>query len=367
MTGSRDVPCEAACYGSTADGRPVSRYTLRNGSGMMLRVLSLGGIVSELHVPDRDGRMANVVLGCDSLKAYRGPAAQCHFGGLIGRFANRIAGAQFRLDGQTHRLEANDGVNTLHSGAACFDTALWRIAPLAIADGAAVRLHHRSPHGEGGFPGTLDVQVTYRLLDDRSIVIDYAAQCDAPTVLNLTNHSYFNLAGHGAGDVLDHRIAIAAERFTPIDAAMIPTGEIAPVDGTPLDLRRMQRIGDRLRDTHPQMLRAHGYDHNFVLDRGDETAAPILAARVHEPQSGRVLEVLTSQPCVQFYSGNFLDGSIAGAAGASLRQSDGFALETQAFPDAPNQPQFPSTRLAPGETFVARTVWRWRTDAEQAV
>ena len=352
---------ETAAFGATREGQPVTRYTLRNRSGIAIAFISLGGIVTRIEAPDRAGRIANVTLGFASVADYEQPHAGS-FGALIGRYANRIGHARFALDGTEYRLSANDGDNSLHGGARGFNRAVWTVAARESAAGIGALLTHTSPDGDQGFPGTLRVTVGYTLTANGEFHIEYEAATDRPTVLNLTNHAYFNLAGEGSGSVADHLLQIAADRYTPVDAALIPTGETALVAGTPLDFRRPVPIGARLRSAHEQMRRARGYDHNFVLSKraGGELS---LAARVHEPQSGRILEVLTTEPGVQFYSGNMLTGALVGGGGASYRQTDGLALETQHFPDSPNRPDFPSTVLRPGEVFRSRTVWRFLTDS----
>ena len=344
-------------FGTLADGRDVAEYTLRNVSGMEVRLITFGGIVTAIKVPDRQGRFANVALGFDSLAKYE--AEHPYFGAITGRYANRIGGGRFSLDGVEYRLFKNDGDNSLHGGAVGFDKRLWS----ASENGGAVELAYRSPAGEEGYPGNLDVRVRYSLDDSNGLRIDYAAETDAPTVLNLTNHSYFNLRGEGEGAIYDHILTLNADRYTPTDESQIPTGEIANVAGTPFDFRLAKTIGAGQRSAHPQILAAKGYDHNFVLNRaGLEAGALGLAARVYEPASGRIMEVWTTEPGLQFYGGNFLDATLVGASGRLYRQSDGFALETQRFPDSPNKPGFPTTVLRPGERFTSATVYRFSTD-----
>ncbi|UCM87685.1 aldose epimerase family protein [Streptomyces marincola] len=335
-------------FGRLPDGTPVERWTLERG-GLRVAVLSLGGIVQSLDVPDRAGRRANVSLGFDRLAPY---ADAPYFGALIGRYGNRVAGGRFTLEGREHRLPLNDGGNSLHGGGDGFDRQVWRVAP---AGPAALTLRHTSPAGHAGYPGTLEVRVDYSLTDEGEFRIDYLATTDAPTVVNLTSHIYFNLAGEGSGDIQDHRLSVAAGRYTPVGDTLIPTGELAPVDGTPFDFRKEKAVGDDLRAGHPQLLRAQGYDHNLVLDKGT-TAGPERVASLHDPASGRRMTVSTTEPGVQFYSGNFLDGTLVGTSGRAYRQGDGLCLETQAFPDSPNQPHFPSTVLRPGETYRSTTV-----------
>ena len=340
-------------FGALPGGSPVIRYTLSGTSGLTLRVLTYGGIVQSLEVPDARGRVANVVLGFASLDGYL-EATDAYFGGLVGRFANRLAGGRFSLDGQSHAVDVNDAGNCLHGGRTGFDKRLWRAEPVSDNE---LRLSLTSADGDQGFPGRLDVEVTYCLLDN-GVRIDYRATTDAPTVVNLTNHSYFNLAGEGSGSVEEHTLVIDADEFTPVGRGLIPTGEVAVVAGTPLDLRRETAIGARLRDPHGQLLAARGYDHNYVL-RGTGLRR---SARLADPASGRVLEVLTDQPGLQLYSGNFLDGSHVGTGGRAYRQGDGVALETQNFPDSPHHPAFPSTVLRPDQLFATSTTWQFHTD-----
>jgi aldose 1-epimerase len=335
-------------------GRPVERYTLANAAGIEVAVLPYGGIVQSLRVPDREGRRASVVLGFASLDDY--VARNPYFGCIAGRYANRIARGRFTLDGETYQLAVNDGPNHLHGGRKGFDKHVW---DAAAADGT-LSLSRTSPDGEEGYPGTLAVEVTYTLTEQNALRIEYHATTDRPTIVNLTNHSYFNLAGEGAGSIEGHALQLNAGHFTPVDETLIPTGEIAPVAGTPLDFVRPERIGARLRDGHEQIVRARGYDHNLVLNRpSPDDAALILAARVHEPGSGRTMEVRTTEPSIQFYTGNFLEATLVGPSGKVYRQGDAFALETQHFPDSPNQPGFPSTVLRPGEVYASTTVYRF--------
>ena len=340
-------------FGTLADGLPVIRYTLSRAGGLTLRVLTYGGVVQSLEVPDTRGRVANVVLGFPSLDEYL-EASGLYFGGLVGRFANRIAGGRFGLDGKSYAVDVNAGGHCLHGGRTGFDKRPWQAQPISDHE---LRLTLTSADGDRGFPGRLRVEVTYSLLED-AVCIDYRATTDAPTVINLTNHSYFNLAGEGTGPVEAHTLVIDADEFTPLGQDLIPTGEVAEVAGTPLDFRSETAIGARLRDPHPQLLAARGYDHNYVL-RG---AGLRRAARLADPATGRVLEVLTDQPGLQLYSGNFLDGSHVGTGGRAYRQGDGLALETQHFPDSPNHSAFPSTELRPGQLFATSTTWQFHAD-----
>jgi aldose 1-epimerase len=344
-------------YGITEDGHPVVAYTLANAAGMRVCILTLGCIIARLEVPDRDGTPANVVLGSDSVDGYlhRSP----HFGAIAGRYANRIARGRFAIDGIEYQLDINAPPNALHGGRHGFDKVVWQAEAL---DGEALILRYLSPDGDEGFPGNLAVEVTYRLGAGNDLRIDYAAATDKPTIVNLTNHSYFNLAGEGSGDVLDHMVSIAADHFTPTDATQIPTGEIRSVAETPFDFTQPRAIGERIRIADEQLLLAHGYDHNWVL-RARAGDVPRQAARVVDPRSGRILDVLTDTSGLQFYTGNGLNGGLVGPSGRAYRQSDGFCFETQQFPDAPNQRGFPSTVLRPGERFRSITIFRFSTDA----
>lgn len=345
-------------FGRTKDGETIDEYRLWNAAGMEAKCITYGGILTSISVPDRQGRFANVALGFDSLAKYE--AEHPYFGAITGRYANRIGGGGFSLDGRDYRLFKNAGAHSLHGGEIGFDKRVWTAAN--ESDGA-VELAYRSPDGEEGYPGNLDVRVRYSLEDDNGLRIDYAAKTDAPTPLNLTNHSYFNLQGEGERAIYDHVLTLNADHYTPTDASQIPTGEIAPVARTPFDFRRAKTIGSGQRSSHPQIVAAQGYDHNFVLNRRGLAEGDLgLAARVYEPLSGRVLEVWTTEPGLQFYAGNFLDATLIGSSGRLYRQSDGFALETQHFPDSPNKPQFPSTILRPGEGFESTTVYRFSTD-----
>ena len=338
-------------FGTTATGESVELITLTNAHGMEVRVMTWGGIILSLKVPDRTGAPGDVVLGHDSLAGYvRGTP---YFGAIVGRYGNRIAKGRFTLNGTTYRLAVNNGPNHLHGGIRGFDKVLWRAEPFRDARGVGVVLRYTSPDGDEGYPGTLQAKVTYTLTDRNEVLLEYEATTDRATPVNLTQHSYFNLAG--AGDILGHELMIAADRYTPVDSTLIPTGVLAPVAGTPFDFRAPHRIGERIGADDEQLRFGGGYDHNFVLTRPDTGLA--LAARVTEPVSGRTLEVRTTEPGIQFYSGNFLDGSITGKGGTVYRHRTGFCLETQHFPDSPNHPAFPSTILEPGRTYRSRTVW----------
>ena len=334
------------------DPARAQRHRLE-ASGLRADILTLGGVIERLEVPDREGRFANVALGLPTPDGYaaQGP----YFGALIGRYANRIARGRFALDGREYRLANNNGLNSLHGGARGFDKRIWDVV---TADRRSLEISLVSPDGEEGYPGMLRVRVIYSVEEEGTLRIDYAAETDAATVVNLTNHSYWNLAGEGSGTILGHELEISADSFTPVDSTLIPTGEILPVEGTPFDFRAPTPIGARIRADHPQLRIGQGYDHNWVL-RGGAEAGVRRAARLREPASGRVLEVLTDQPGLQFYSGNLLDGTLAGPGGRLYRSGDGVALETQHFPDSPNRPGFPSTVLRPGEVFRSTTRLRF--------
>ena len=344
-----------ADFGKTHDGSAVSIYTLTNAHGLEARIMTYGGILVSLKTPDRNGTLADVVLGFDTLEGYEANPGP-FFGALIGRYGNRIGNARFRLDGIEYHLDKNDGKNTLHGGARGFDKRVW--TGRELPDGG-LELTYRSKDGEQGFPGNLTATVAYHLTDANELRIDYSATTDKLTVVNLTNHSYFNLMGAGSGDILGHRLTLNADRFTPVDPGLIPTGELRSVAGTPFDFRKPTLIGARIGEPDQQITLAHGYDHNWVLNRSGDGLT--LAARAEEPISGRVLEVLTMQPGVQFYTGNFLDGTIRGKGGKIYGHRAGFALETQHFPDSPNEPKFPSTELKPGQTFRSTTTFRFST------
>jgi aldose 1-epimerase len=333
----------------------VQRYTLVNGD-MTVRILTYGGIVQSLEVPDDDGHRDNVVLGFDDLQGYvdnnnPGP----YFGALIGRYGNRIAGGKFTLDGVEHQLPLNNGPNSLHGGTDSFDKRLWSATPVFGDHTVGLRLSLDSPDGDQGYPGNLHVEVTYTLDRFAQLSLDYFATTDAATVVNLTNHSYWNLGGEGSGNALDQELTIHADGFTPVDETLIPTGEIAPVAGTPMDFRSATRIEARVRQPYQQILFGQGYDHNWVLNRTGDGLEE--AAVLHDTTTGRTLRISTTEPGLQFYSGNFLDATLVGTGGGTYRQGDGVALETQHFPDSPNQPDFPSTVLRPGEEYRTTTVF----------
>lgn len=340
---------EKSHFGMSPEGDSVKLYTLKNEKGIVVRITNYGGIVTEIHTPDREGKMANIVLGFDNLEQYLGEHP--YFGALIGRYGNRIAGGSFELDGKTYALARNNGPNSLHGGIKGFDKVVWKTEVISCEERAALKMSYLSVDGEEGYPGNLQVTVTYELLMEQ-LLITYEAETDAPTVLNLTNHSYFNLAG--LGTIEDHVLYINASRYTPVSDALIPTGELADVEGTPFDFRKPTVIGARINEVPgPEPV---GYDHNYVLD-GKE-GEKVLAAKLMDPKSGRILECYTTEPGLQFYSGNFLDGSIE-SRGWTYVKHTGLCLETQHFPDSPNQPAFPSTVLRPGEKFASQTIYRF--------
>jgi aldose 1-epimerase len=358
-TGAKHPPrIEKDVFGTTPDGTKVDRYTLTNGQGMRVRILTYGGIIQSIETPSRHGRTANIALGFDNLTDYieRSP----YFGCITGRYANRIAKGQFSLDGVSYQLAVNNGVNHLHGGNVGFDKRIWQASEIREPGAVGLRLTYVSPDGEENYPGTLSVAVSYRLTVQNQIRIDYHATTDAPTIVNLTNHTYFNLAGEGSGGIYDHDLKLNASRYTPVDSTLIPTGSLDPVAGTPMDFRRATPIGERIRDNFQQLLFGQGYDHNYVLDRRDDTSLA-LAAKVSEPTSGRTVTIRTTEPGIQFYSGNFLDGTLVGTGGHVYRQGDGFALETQHFPDSPNHPTFPSTVLRPDDVYRTTTVYEFGT------
>ena len=342
-----------AMFGTTPASEVVDVYTLTNPEGMEVRVITFGGIITSLRVPDVDGRLGDVVLGFDKLEDYlKNPA---FFGAIIGRYANRIANGRFTLDGQTYKLATNNGPNHLHGGNRGFDKVVWKADSFKRNDVVGVILTHTSPDGDEGYPGTLSMQVTYTLTPGNKLEVDYEATTDKATPVNLTQHSYFNLAGDGTRDVLGHRLTLQASRYTPVDSTLIPSGGLATVEGTPFDFRTQTSIGARIDQDDVQLRYGNGYDHNFVIDRTGEGLVP--AAHVMEPTTGRVLEVSTTEPGMQLYTGNFLDGKLKGKNGSVYQRRMGFCLETQHFPDSPNKPTFPSTILRPGETYRSKTVF----------
>ncbi len=341
---------QKSAFGKLADGTEVDLYTLANGKGVVAKITTYGAMVTELHTPDRAGQPGNIVLGFDNLEQY----AKGHpfFGCTVGRVANRVAKGKFTLDGKEYSLAVNNGPNSLHGGLKGFDKVVWKAETVPAKDGVAVKFTYLSRDGEEGYPGNLSVTVVYTLTEKNELRIDYTATTDKATPVNLTNHGYYNLAG--SGSILDHELMLTADRYTPTDDKLIPTGELAPVKGTPVDFTKAAAIGSRL-----QQLTAKptGYDHNFVLNDGGKSLG--LAARVHDPKSGRVMEVWTTEPGIQLYTGNFLDGSVKGLGGVVYAQHHGFCLETQHFPDSVNHPNFPSTILKPGQTFKSTTTHKF--------
>jgi len=343
-------------FGETADGQPVDLYVLTNKHGLEADITNYGGIVVSLKVPDRKGKLADIALGYDTLEGYEQDKA--YLGAIIGRYGNRIAHGAFTLEGVTYHLPLNNGDNSLHGGIKGFNKKVWRAKDVSTPQTPALHLNYLSKDGEEGYPGKVSVEVVYTLTDGDELRIDYTATTDKETIINLTNHSYFNLAGAGNGDILNHQVMIAADRFTPVGANLIPTGEIRSVQGTPFDFRKATAISARINENDQQLQFGHGYDHNWVINNGRGTS-PSPAAEVYEPQSGRVLEAWTTEPGVQFYSGNFLDGTIRGKGNKVYNRRYGFCLETQHFPDSPNHPQFPSTVLKPGATYHSTTIYRF--------
>lgn len=344
-----------APYGTSKGGEAIERFTLRNARGMSVGILTLGGIVDEIRASDRAGRSTNVVLALPDLAAYE---ARPNFSSIIGRFAGRISRGGFTLDGVRHALSEDPSAIVSHGGRNSFGAQVWRAEPCRTAGCSSLTLRRVSVDGENGFPGRLDVAVTYTLTPDNALRLDYEARTSRPTVVNLTHHAYFNLAGGTSGSADNQYLQVNASRFNLLDARRVPTGAIVPVQATPFDLRRPTRIGDRIGSTHPQMLLARGFDHNFVLDRRQGITLPT-AACAFDPGSGRTLVVRTTEPGLQLYTANSFDGTLVGAGERTIRQGDGYALETQHFPDSPNRPEFPSTVLRPGQTFRSTTIFNF--------
>jgi aldose 1-epimerase len=342
-------------YGTTVHNEAVDQFTLINAHGLEMKIITYGGIVTSLKVPDRGGKLANIVTGFEQLSDYETKSP--YFGAIVGRYGNRIGNAHFTLEGKEYPLTANDGPNSLHSGRRGFDKHVWTAEEIH-SDVGGLQLTYVSPDGEEGFPGTLTVKVIYTLANNDEWRIDYRATTDKTTVVNLTQHTYFNLAGPESVSIENHELMINADQITAIGPGLIPTGESAAVTGTPFDFRKAKRIGTDLRSSHPQMVMAQGYDHNFVLSKSAPSALT-LAARVFDPESGRIMEVSSTEPGVQFYSGNHLDGTRVGSAGLTYRQSAALCLETQHFPDSPNHPNFPSTVLKPAETYESTTIYKF--------
>ena len=345
---------EKAPFGQTLSGEAVELYTLKTSTNVRVRIMTYGGTVVSLQVPDRDGILGDIVLGYDTLDGYLKNSP--YFGSLIGRYGNRIGKGRFSLDGKQYQLPKNNGENTLHGGIKGFDKVVWKATEVRSNDGVGLSLTYLSKDGEEGFPGNLSVKVVYTLTNNNELRIDYSGATDKTTVVNLTHHSYFNLAGEG--NILQHELMMNAEQFTPVDAGLIPTGELRNVKGTPMDFTKPTAIGARIDQQDEQLILGKGYDHNWVL-KTNKTGNLSLAARVYEPRSGRVMEVSTTEPGLQFYSGNFLDGTITGKGGQVYKQRSGFCLETQHFPDSPNQPRFPSTVLKPGQQYTSSTIYKF--------
>ena len=340
----------------TADGVPVTLYTLKNAAGMEVTITTYGGTVTSIKAPDRNKQFGNVVLGFESVEPYQ--ATTAYFGALIGRYGNRIGKGKFQLDGKVYQIPVNDGANSLHGGTIGYNKRIWEAKDASTPLAAVLQLHYLSPDGEMGFPGNLDVTVLYTLDSGNGLRIEYNATSDKATVLNLTNHSYFNLAGAGSETVLKHKLTLRADHFTPVDGGLIPTGVVQAVEGTPFDFRKATEIGSRIEDNNEQLKLGKGYDHNFVLNAPHSLEH--WAVRVEEPKSGRVMEVYTDQPAVQFYTGNFLDGSAHGVGGAFNFRS-ALCLETQHYPDSPNHANFPSSVLRPGQKYHSVTIYRFKT------
>ncbi len=342
-------------FGKTPDGTRIDVFTLSNKAGMQIKALNYGGIITELWAPDQTGRFQDVILGHNHIQGVL--ADTYYLGAVIGRYANRIAGGTFSLDGKVYRLSRNSSGQHLHGGNKGFDKLVFEAAVLEQASGESLALQYLSKDGEEGYPGNLELTIRYELTDNNEFTIDYSAVTDKRTVINLTNHMYFNLSAGTSNDILDHELLINAARFTPVDANLIPTGELLPVNGTPLDFNTPTAIGARINHRYPQMKLAGGYDHNYVLN--GQPGALKLAARVYEPGSGRLLEISTTEPGIQFYSGNFLDGTVTGKNGRVIGRRSGLCLEPQHFPDSPNQSGFPTTILDPGQVFHSQTTYRF--------
>lgn len=346
-------------YGELPGGEAVHLYTLKNANGMVVEITNYGGIVTRMLVPDRYGKLEDVVLGYNSLDGYL--EATPYFGAIVGVYGNRIAGGKFELDGKAYQLTTNSEAGGapvhLHGGTKGLDKVLWAARPSVQKNGASLVLNYVHPDGAEGFPGNIRMRVVYKLTNQNALEVSYRATTDKSTVINLTQHSYYNLNGNGRGTPLDHELMINADHITPVTAQMVPTGELMPVKGTPFDFTSPAKPGDQIGGDHPQLELGGGFDHNWVLNRSEEGLQ--LAATVYEPQSGRFMEVLTEEPGIQYYAGNFLDGSIIGKEGQPYEFRSGFCLETQHYPDSPNHPNFPSTRLDPGEIYKTKTVYRF--------
>jgi aldose 1-epimerase len=353
--GRFEMKIEQSAFGKTTDGQEVSLFALQNASGMKATITNYGGIVTSLYVPDRNGNFDDVVLGYSTIDGYL--KEHPYFGALIGRYGNRIGKARFKLDGKEYKLAANNGENHLHGGVKGFDKVVWNGEPVKQDSAVGVKFTYLSKDGQEGYPGNLSCDATYLLTNKNELKITYHAATDKATPVNLTHHSYFNLAGQGNGDILNHQLEIFANRFTPVDKGLIPTGELRPVEGTPMDFRQPHAIGERINSADEQVKFGLGYDHNWMLNNSDGSLA--LAARVLESATGRTMEVWTTEPGIQFYSGNFLDGTLTGKEGRVYKHRYGFCLESQHFPDSPNKPEFPNTILRPGETYRTETIYRF--------
>ena len=352
-----EVKILEADFGQLADGRSAKLYTLRNSNGIEMTVSDYGGIIVSLKVPDRNGRFDDIVLGYENLSDYLKETP--YFGAIIGRYGNRIGKAKFSIDGDEYMLAANDGANHLHGGEVGFDKVLWKADPVIGGDAAAITFSYLSKDGEEGYPGNLNCKVTYTLGNDNSLRFDYEATTDKPTVCNLTQHAYWNLGGHDSGTILDHELVLHADHFTPVDKGLIPTGELRRVAGTPFDFRKPATIGSRIAEKNEQLNFGKGYDHNWVISRESRKEME-LAATLYEPGSGRLMEVWTEEPGIQFYSGNFLDGKLTGKADVKYAHRSGLCLETQHYPDSPNQGSFPSVILRPGEVYKTSTLHKFK-------
>lgn len=335
----------------------IKLYTLENESGMTVRVTNYGAIITSIIVPDRNGKRADVALGYDRVEDYINAVDKPYFGAVVGRYGNRIAKGEFTLDGETYSLLQNNGENHLHGGAIGFDKVVWAVDE--YVEGKSLTLSYLAKDKEEGYPGNLELIIVYTLADDNSLVVDYHATTDKATPINVTQHTYFNLKGEGQGTILDHKLMLNAKTFTPVDESLIPTGEMPAVAGTPFDFTTAKAIGHDIDQQNEQLVFGLGYDHNWILNKGGKEGELSLAAQVHEPSSGRVMEIYTTEPGIQFYCGNFLDGRLKGKSGKPYVHRGGFCLETQHFPDSPNQPNFPSTILKPGETYESKTVFKF--------
>ncbi len=356
------MPSPVAAEVVVEDFDSIKLYTLKNEAGMTVKVTNYGAIITSIIVPDRSGKMADIALGYNDVSGYINAVDKPYFGAIVGRYGNRIAKGQFTIDGETYKLAVNNGENHLHGGVIGFDKVVWDAKPLEGDGWSGLELTYAAKDREEGYPGNLNVKVTYKLTGANELVVDYNATSDKKTPVNLTQHTYFNLKGEGEGTILDHELMINAKRYTPVDIGLIPTGEMPEVAGTPFDFSSPKPIGRDLGQENEQLKFGLGYDHNFVLDKGGDRDAMTLAARVKEPASGRVMEIHTTEPGIQFYCGNFLDGRLKGKSGKTYVHRGGFCLETQHFPDSPNQPNFPSTILSPGQEYKTTTTFKFSAE-----